>query len=497
MIHFYILFLLLLFQACTPKHSDKPSFLFILETVNSLSNKPSITSLDVSKDVFEDKINTSSEWTVFNGKAPDALTMRSKLAIDQTWGFTYVVMDQDGDLYIDNKAREVHPTKNLILQKYDSTRNTIWTKEIGIPGSILKVGGIWFDQITHTIYITGSTDGFFAKKPNENSQDLFVIKLDSNGNILWKKQINTPGQNRFVSPTAITVDIFRNVWVTGTTNAPFGGNYDMHGNAFIAVFNQEGKQILLKQIAIQGAQIFPTGLAYSRNYGKIYMVGSAINANFRTNKPNFLKDNHINFRSSLFVLEYDIYSSLLKGDYKIILEMGGTNIDQYEGNSITVDREGDILIAGNRLNMKPNNDGILLGRSGILMKILNPNRFNGPYNEPWTIDLGKTQEGDTIITAITTDSVGNVFTTGSANENLQGEGNSAGKEDLFLTKHSSSGRKVWIKQIGSSHPDTCTYGTGIGVWKQDLYLVGTTTGAINELPVKGGIDQFVMKLKQE
>nr|WP_051061397.1 SBBP repeat-containing protein [Leptospira weilii] len=427
----------------------------------------------------------SSEWTVLNGKSPGVLTMRSKLAVDTNSGFVYVISDVDGNLYWDERTHKLFLTRNLVLKKYDSKKRIIWTKEIGTPGERLKAGGIVVDR-NGNLYATGARMSFFENGENEGNEKMSVLKFDSDGNLLWEKQVGVPGVYNSVVPTAIAVDIWEDVYVAGTTNAPFGGSYRSSGNAFIIRFNRRGEQVWLKQLSIQATDIIPSGLILDQYSMNVYMVGTARDADFKNHRYTGSEGNTRNY--SLFVLKYKTGN----GEYEFFAQRGGTRSDHYEGNSIALDSNGNVIVGGRHSEADPNTGG-RTRYVGILAK------FKKDGELQWTRKIGK---GDgklkeTYIHSIDVDRQGNIFTIGSTNENVEkGEADSVGVKDVFVSKHSPFGDKEWIRQIGAT-PGQSLYGSGIGTdLNGNLYCVGSVSGGtLNGLSVQGGIDQFVLKLE--
>ncbi|WP_036041926.1 SBBP repeat beta-propeller lipoprotein, LipL53 family [Leptospira alstonii] len=492
MIRFCIPILILLFQACAPKSKGDNLFVALFQgnvtpTLhgNSVSSDENSSDENLNPDPEKSEEVELPEWTVLNGKSPGVLTMRSRLAVDKNNGFVYVISDVDGNLYLDERTQRLFPTRNLVLKKYNSKKKIIWTKEFGLPGVRLKVGGIAVDW-KGNLYATGTRMRFLEEGENEGNEKMLLLKFDSAGNLLWEKQVGVPGAYNLVVPTAITADVWEDVYVAGTTNAPFGGSYRSPGNAFIIKFNRRGEQIWLKQLSIQATDIIPGGLILDRHSMNVYMVGTARDADFKKRRFTGSEGNTRNY--SLFVLKY----KTANGEYEFFAQRGGTRSDHYEGNAIAVDRSGDVIVGGRQSEADPNT-GKHKGYVGTLMK------FNTEGKLQWTRKIGK-GDGElkvTDIDSIDVDRKGNIFTTGSTNENVEkGEADSVGVKDVFVSKHSTSGDKEWVRQIGAT-PGQSLYGTGIGTDSNgNLYCVGSASGGVlNGLSVQGGIDQFVLKLR--
>ena len=90
--------------------------------------------------------------------------------------------------------------------------------------------GITMDS-SDNIYITGFTYSF-----GEGSQDMFLIKYNSSGDILWNK---TWGGIASDAGHGISIDSKDNIYVTGETESFGAGSVDM----FLAKYNSSGKQL--------------------------------------------------------------------------------------------------------------------------------------------------------------------------------------------------------------------------------------------------------------
>lgn len=97
---------------------------------------------------------------------------------------------------------------------------------------------------------------------------------------------------------------------------------------------------------------------------------------------------------------------------------------------------------------------------------------------------------------IATDNDTNIYIAGSTTEKMTEE--LGGKSDIFITKISSIGKLLWVKQFGKktlkskSDKDEGHFG-GILYNDSSIYITGTTTGSLGNL--NGGLeDVFLMKL---
>ncbi|AXR60572.1 SBBP repeat beta-propeller lipoprotein, LipL53 family [Leptospira mayottensis] len=475
MIHLLILFFIFLFQACSPTSDAKTNNLFLIplaqeNNIGSVAVHGNLDSLDVEEVPLREN-SVSLEWALLYGKGPNKITRDSKLVVDEK-GFVYVAADIDSDpFYNELTNKSIRGGKDLILAKYDSQKNVIWMRSIpGILGTKLNVTGIAVDS-KENAYVTGSIIGSLENIPVLENQDMLVIKFDSNGIIKWIKQTGAGDGKYEVSPKKITVDTFGNSYIVGTSNGPLGEN------GFIVKLDTNGNQIWIDHLSIPGADIIPVGVAFDKVTGNIYMSGYGHNANFATNTTPGIGQN------DLFILKYDS-----KGNRQFFAQLGAP-LKSVFGNAITVDRFGNVLVGGYSnadFGLKPDETSYI----GTIVK------YDSSGVQQWIRQFG---QKTTIINEITTDRAGNVFTTGQTNElikfaNMPSEGN----QDVFVTKHSSSGEVRQLWQWGTIRETMV--GSGIGVdFDGNLYTTGWATRNIfNEIfgnEMMGAIDIFLIKFR--
>ncbi|WP_157068857.1 SBBP repeat-containing protein [Sandaracinus amylolyticus] len=106
----------------------------------------------------------------------------------------------------------------------------------------------------------------------------------------------------------------------------------------------------------------------------------------------------------------------------------------------------------------------------------------------WTRQLGSTA-GD-LVGGVAVDAGGNVYVAGSTYGALP-EQTSAGGTDAFLVRYDASGAHAWTRQLGTSSGDLAD---DVAVDAAgDVYVAGTTPGALHGQTSAGGTDAFVVR----
>lgn len=106
----------------------------------------------------------------------------------------------------------------------------------------------------------------------------------------------------------------------------------------------------------------------------------------------------------------------------------------------------------------------------------------------WTKQWGTAYEEESYSVAV--DSAGNIYVAGWTESSLDGNTN-AGEEDIFLTKWTADGTKVWTKQWGTGRGD---YGRSVAVDSMgNIYVTGWTVGSLDGNIYAGDTDIFLTK----
>ncbi len=103
---------------------------------------------------------------------------------------------------------------NTIIHTYQYMN----TKNFGTSGNDIS-RSIAVDQ-NGNIFVTGYTNGNLNGIINNGSNDAFLVKLDSNGILLWTKLIGSSGYD---VGEGVIVDQYGNIFVTGFTNGNLNG----------------------------------------------------------------------------------------------------------------------------------------------------------------------------------------------------------------------------------------------------------------------------------
>lgn len=131
-----------------------------------------------------------------------------------------VYEDGNGDLYLNGYTGSYGAGSNdLWIIKLDSNGNEIWNKTYGGTGSeIFKKRGFTTTSDGNFVY-TGLTTSFGA-----GSNDIWLLKIDTNGNHIWNKTYGSTGSDRGYG----VVEVGNDLVVSGYVSAPLAvGSEDL------------------------------------------------------------------------------------------------------------------------------------------------------------------------------------------------------------------------------------------------------------------------------
>ncbi|MBT4088670.1 MAG: hypothetical protein HOE30_09275 [Deltaproteobacteria bacterium] len=151
-----------------------------------------------------------------------------------------------GDL-AGNSSSGLH---DLFVVKYDSAGNLVWIKQLGSVGNDY-VRGL---QVTGAgdIYLTGVTNGQLDGQIHLGNDDIFLTKLNTDGNIEWIRQTGTE-DNEYGND--IDLDSSGDVYLTGYTNSGFAGDSLGGSDLLIIKYDATGDTKWVKQLGTSSTEV--------------------------------------------------------------------------------------------------------------------------------------------------------------------------------------------------------------------------------------------------
>jgi gliding motility-associated-like protein len=370
--------------------------------------------------------------------------------------------------------------EHLFLVKYDRNGNALWVKgascTYGNSGISLAL------DATGHLYMAGSfsySDITFGTTTliNAGSSDLFLVKYDLNGNVIWAKSY---GGNSSDGAMAVKTDPNGNVYLAGSfssSSISFGSislantnNNGMYSYDFYIVkFDANGNILWAKSgggsysDAAYSMAVDDLGNAFiAGEFGSLFVTIGPFTLLQQNNTPGWAT-------TDVFLAKYNS-----NGDVLWARRAGGylseTEITVSAGNS------GSVFLAGNFLgpeitfgtttftNNNPENNNLFLAK------------YAAGGDIQWALSFGGA--GDELVRSVASDKYGNAYITGYSNSTSIAFGsislnNPSGGGNLFVVKLNTDGNPLWTKSTN----EPGAYGKAIAVSDSNYVFITGTTGS--------------------
>jgi hypothetical protein len=399
---------------------------------------------------------------------------------------------------------------DIFISKSDSAGNLIWAKQLGGTGNdlgnLIKIDG------KENIYTTGRFQSIADFDPgagvnnlsSSGSDDIYISKLDSAGNLIWAKPMGGTSTDIGFS---IAFDPAGNIYSTGL----FMGTADFDpGNGVFNLIAAGSYDIFISKLDSAGNFLWAKSFGQSSNdrgtsittdaWGNIYSTGyfeGTIDFD-----PGPATYNLTAAAADVYVLKLDP-----SGNFIWAKQFGSTQVDG--GKAIAADNQGNIYTAGvfqGTVDFDPGTGTFNLtdnggAYDGFISKLDTGGNFI------WAKQLGTTYFAG--VNALALDNPGNIYATGIFSNTCNFDTivsnislTSFGVEDVFISKLDSAGNFEWAEQVGGPSID---YGLSVGVdGLGNVYAAGefqTTAdfdpgSGVYNLTSSAVNDLFIMKMSQ-
>jgi len=210
-------------------------------------------------------------WTrQFGTTAQDVLT---SIAVDGS-GNIYVAGHTAGSLFGQNKGGD-----DAFLRKYSPVGTVLWTRQIGTTSND-QAWCVATDSLGN-VFIAGRTGGSLAAG-SLGFDDIFLIKLNTNGVIVWQRQFGTASGDN-VSANCLVVDSTGAAIVVGQTPGSLPGFFNAGGeDGFIRKYSSAGGVLKTDQFGT-GTVDFVGAVARDAT-NNFYLVGTTFGSLAAMNK---------------------------------------------------------------------------------------------------------------------------------------------------------------------------------------------------------------------
>lgn len=388
--------------------------------------------------------------------------------------------------------------QDAFIAKYNDAGAILWSKRFGQVSTDQSYGVVIDSQgfiiVTGTVSTGGAVIDFgFGPVPTNGGSDVFLLKLASNGDVVFFKLFGGTGSDQ---GRGVAVDANRNIYITGTygfygSGINFGGGtlpkFGNDQHVFIAKLNPDGVHDGTSwQRGFGGTStVLATGISVSSS--AVVIAGHFnFTANFGTGNITAGNDTR-----DVFVGSY----SLATGATNWVKKIGDTggaipNIDQTAApSSVAMDSQGNVVVAGNC------GRSIDFGSGHI--RIFNPQDFAGAIwvvkytaaTGEWMWDWGiEAEHNAPQLAAVRVDSNGEVVFVGEMITGINfGDGWLLGNggTDIMLVKLTSQGVVKWSRRGGPQNDR----GTALAIHPVTRHIyVGGDCGATLEI----GANQVIL-----
>ncbi len=443
------------------------------------------------QDIFAAEINGDGDFIWVNNAGGTGITddTAEGIGYDDS-GYLYTCGIFSGTAYFGDIELVSMGFNDVYIAKLDTEGNYIWAIRAGGIGRD-ECQGIALDDNDH-VFITGEFNytGYFGDItiiPEHDRSNMFIAKLDTDGNFIWVQVEDGEGLNGSYD---IAVDSSGNCYVSGYAynsahigeiEAESRGNYD----ATVAKYDTEGN-VLWMSSGVGSGSSETYGIYVDDNY--VYITGS-----FGGEYIDFGDIRIYSFSGdcTIFIAKLDHNGEFLWA------KMAGGYYGGDEGYDIAADSEGNCYVTGSF------KQSALFGDFYIYRGGYSSNTFatkldkNGEFlwvNSPQA-------EGSNEGYSIYTDKYGSAYIAGyfykeAYFDDIYIESTGEYDRDIFVSKVDTEGNFLWVRNAGSTMND---FGYGIdvdeygnsyitGIYEQTAYF--DDAGTVS----RGGDDIFIAKL---
>lgn len=384
----------------------------------------------------------------------------------------------DGICDLGNTSFTPNGQTDAFVAKVNVDGTFAWARAIGGPGN--DYGRNAISDRTGNSYFLGSFTDSMAVGPtllkSKGGEDLFLMKVDLVGNVIWVQSFGGPGQNVGIG---LTLDSLGNPIICGYFNSSMSiGDSTWTGTGgFLAKVHSQGNLLWAKGMKFQTCTSVHADIS-----GNIFLGGSF--------------DNSLTLGPSTIVSKGGLDGFLAKldtgGNFLWAKSFGGSTWDQVL--AVSSDYAGNVYSTGHFESTVTLGDSTVtsIGQQDIIVSkwsASGENIWNRFYGSPGL------EQGN----GISTDSIGNCYVTGVfsgpmvINSQLY-QNQPANALAPWILKLSQNGAFQWF------HPLLTTFGVGRDI-SVDTYGNGYATGYYNNslqlgasyISANGGSDVFLLK----
>ncbi len=353
---------------------------------------------------------------------------------------------------------------DVYVAQYASNGLRRWIRQFGSTGADVSTS-IATDPSGNS-YIVGHTYGKFDRVTTQSAGDLFLVKMNSAGVEVWRRQFGTPETDQ---AGGIALDSGGNIYVVGSTEGSVAGAANAgETDVVFAKFSASGTQLWIKQF---GTTNFDYGFGIAvDSWGTIAVVGET-QGQFPGKRETGITDAFLATFTADGTLRwlrqedsgpdfaYNTFTSVVMDDFENII-VGGSTGGSYSGDTAVSGPSDAVVVKYNKLS-----------------------------DRLWVRQFGTTSS-DSIL-SLSRASNGEVFAVGDTQGRVFGYAGAIGAKDALIASLTSSGTLVWWQQYGTTSVDQFlavdTDASG------NVVVAGYSRGALTPGLLPRGEDAVMMK----
>ena len=311
-----------------------------------------------------------------------------------------------------------------------------------------------------TGYFTGPTIVFGnTTLTGAGDKDIFIVKFDSFGNLLWAKNFGGIYDDAGMS---ISIDSFGKVYLTGYFTSPTIA-FDScvltkpsnSGGLFLTQLDTSGNVLWAKSAIGYSGSLQPYSISISGS--GVYITGYFRSPTLSFGGITITNSDTISGSKDFFIAKYDTY-----GVAQWAKSAGFANNDD-QGNSVATDDSGNVIVTGYY-----HGGGIFFGNLFISDTLQIPNeiflvKYDSLGNELWARSISAANQNTVNRNAVCTDIYNNVIVTGvftnfhlnidSISLTNYGGSSSNYLGDMYLAKFNPVGNVIWARNEGTFYQE--------------------------------------------
>lgn len=385
------------------------------------------------------------------------------IANDQV-GNVYAVGSYQGTIDLDPNQGVVSFTSsssNGYVSKLDALGNFVFGYNVGVSGATVEATSVNVDGEGNVIVVGFFTSSFdFDNGPNTTTltsagdRDIFILKLDADGNFIWAKRIGAVGTDMAFS---VTTDAFNNILTTGLFQATtdFDPNASISnlvatsfGNTFVSKLTSDGNFVWAKQFeGSTGSINQENGITTDEN-NNVLIIGD-FNLTVDFNPGSGVFSNTSLGSTDVFVVKLDetgelVWCNIISG------------VSEQYGRDVKTDSNGNVVVVGEFLldaDFDPSENTFTL--TPFFSSDAYVAKFDSAGNLAWAKHMGgPSSDGAYGVFIDNLDAIytcGSFISSGFTNDFDPGPGvftiPGLSSLDIFIQKLDNNGEFLWVKGI--------------------------------------------------